>query len=551
MATQETVLDRAKRHWISASFFICVFGGYLIGAIYLHISEIVQHILLTLTAVLGIHMLDRLFLYKDAQETLNKLVDNVKKDISRQTESMLDMSKSLDSMEKCGIVKVYTSRIDAAEDIKKDLINEQNKEIRLAGISLNDFTQTIDPDLKEAWNTIKQYVRGEKALSTGESELSIRILIIDPHCFGATLRASSEAEYSTAEALRLEKDVMMAAEDFRELELQQDSAKTGVTIEFRMYRTPPVLFLCWMDSVSYSHQYHFWSSRDNKTPIPTFKYRRLNASSTTYPYHDELKHHFDWIWRNASISVSDFINNHEVGVDDGVYKNGVTNIYTNPMEARDRIAHLLDSAESTVVIQGVSLKSYFEPGTLRESLSKLLYEGKVEIRILLLDPESEQAKYRSYRESLFEQPEQNYEDYISLGEHEKSDLYHDTNQTIKRIGVMVSDIRRHRKEEDWAPNLTVAFYDTAPSCFVLKIDDRLFSEQYHYGKVARKTKAILGKDMPLFEYSNEPSRLYEKTSNPLRMPFALLDDHLDFVIKQAATKDISKINAQQENPADP
>jgi len=59
-------------------------------------------------------------------------------------------------------------------------------------------------------------------------------------------------------------------------------------------------------------------------------------------------------------------------------------------------------------------------------------------------------------------------------------------------------------------------------------------EQYHYGKVAAaKTRATLGKDMPLVEYTQEPSRFYVNDSNPLRRPFDLLVDHLTYALSHA------------------
>ena len=310
------------------------------------------------------------------------------------------------------------------------------------------------------------------------------------------------------------------------------------------------MFLCWMDSSCYVHQYHFWSTRDNRTPIPTYKYRELTASANTYAYHTELEHHFNWIWNNASISLSEFLEGECVGVDESTYKTAVKNIYTEPLKARNRITYLLDKAKEVVFIQGVSLKSYFEPGPLRDCLSRLIDAGKVKIFVLLLDPASEQAKYRSYRESLFEVPDQTFKNYISTGDHESSELWDDTNLTMRRIRQMIGELRR-RKSAGWKLNLTVAFYDTAPACFLLKIDDHMLAEQYHYGKVApRGTRDILGKDMPLFEYAKEPEELYKRSSNPLRMPYGLLDDHLKFVLAQASVQEIEQNIAHQEHLSD-
>jgi hypothetical protein len=70
---------------------------------------------------------------------------------------------------------------------------------------------------------------------------------------------------------------------------------------------------------------------------------------------------------------------------------------------------------------------------------------------------------------------------------------------------------------------------------VLRIDDRVLVEQYHYGKVPSGTGSILGKDMPLFEYSEFPEPLYEDDSDPLRQPFTLIVNHLWYVSERATT----------------
>jgi len=186
---------------------------------------------------------------------------------------------------------------------------------------------------------------------------------------------------------------------------------------------------------------------------------------------------------------------------------------------------------------------------LREVLSGILEDGKVDVEVLLLDALSSQAKLRSYRERLFESPNQSYEDYLVTGEHEKSELYHDTNRTAENIRHMVADIRR-KKGDSWTPRLTVKRYDSAPACFVLRIDDRILVEQYHYGKVAADTRAILGKDMPLVEYGPSPSSLYADESDPLRRPFGLLEDHFKYALARAQSMDVGVEAAQQGDAAD-
>jgi len=114
-------------------------------------------------------------------------------------------------------------------------------------------------------------------------------------------------------------------------------------------------------------------------------------------------------------------------------------------------------------------------------------------------------------------------------------------------------------DADWKPRLTLGLYDTAPACLVLRIDDCVLVEQYHYGKIAKETRAIFGKDMPLVEYARKPDRisekLYEKNeSNPLRRPFVLLVNHFEYALARAEKVDLFTTvradAAQQQHAAD-
>lgn len=547
MTATSDFFSRFRRHWLSAVFFMVPFGLYLVGTMYLKIPELYQHLLLTVTAVMGIHLLDRLYLSIDTQNALDRLTNGIRHDISGQTRSLLSSSKSLEAINQCGIVQIYPSRVEAAEDIRSDITYTGNSRLLLMGISLNDFVQGMDQTLMDAWSTVQQLVRGETRIDDPAKGLDIRTLIIDPLCFGAVLRSEAESVSASALAKRLEQDVQAAARDLKNLTASAVPEQTGVTFECRLYRLPPILFLSWVDSVCYVQPYHFWSFRDNRTPMPVLKFRRLPASA--YPYHKEMEHHFDWIWKNASISVEDYIDGKVVGTDHGIYSSAAVNVYTDPIKASERMVYLLKAAKTKVSIQGVSLNSFFKPGALREAVSGVAENGVAELELLLLDPDCEQAKYRSYRERLFVSPGENYDDYLRQGDHEKSDLYRDTKRTIENIGQMVSDVG-HTKDEGWTPKLKVGIYQSAPACFVLRIDDRILVEQYHYGKIAApQTRAILGKDMPLVEYSQKPSELYIDDSDPSRRPFDLLVDHLMFVLAQASMLKVWPV-AQPVAPAD-
>lgn len=86
-----------------------------------------------------------------------------------------------------------------------------------------------------------------------------------------------------------------------------------------------------------------------------------------------------------------------------------------------------------------------------------------------------------------------------------------------------------------AANADARLYRTAPSCFILIVDDRVLVEQYHFGKAVppesrvedQETPPILGKDMALVEYARTSSALVEVDES--RHPCDLLEDHFRFV----------------------
>ncbi|MBI4338508.1 MAG: hypothetical protein HY680_00985 [Chloroflexi bacterium] len=522
--------SRFKRYWLSAVLFLIPLILYVFGPLVLQIADLYLHLLLTLTAVMGVHVLDRLFLAMHSEQALDHLIKTVRCDIGEQTRSLVQTSKSLVAMDRSGIEQVYSGRDEAAVDITRDLTNADNSQIRLIGISLNDFVMGMDVNLVKVWSQIQDYIAGAKAIAHPDRGLDIRVLIIDPACFGAKLREEAEKRQQGGPVVHLTQDVEGAARALYRLEstAADKSKTTHVTLECRLYRLPPLLFLCWTDSVCYVQQYHFWSRRDNRTPMPVLKFLKSDVSDTAYPYHDEMKQHFEWIWENASISVADYLEHSVVGTDEGLNQCGTVNIYTNPKTAHDRMVHLLQKAKDKVSIQGISLSSFFTPGELFSALYSLVRNENVDIEILLLDPDCEQARYRSYREQLFAHPNEVYDEYIDGKGHEGSVLYQDTMRTISTIKGIV---QQFANEGGWRGKIKVRLYKSAPACFVLRVDDHVLVEQYHYGKIIGQVPAILGKDMPLVEYCKDPTPLFRSNANRLRSPFGLLVNHLDFALK--------------------
>jgi hypothetical protein len=252
--------------------------------------------------------------------------------------------------------------------------------------------------------------------------------------------------------------------------------------------------------------------------------------------HAEMTAHFDWIWTKASIEVADYYEKAVVGLDRGLYNCGAVNVYTDHTDALKRIQWLLENARKKISIQGISLHSFFRASKLFRAISKSVESGQVDIEVLLLDPQCDQAMYRSFRERLFAAPEQTFAEYKHDPEqHKETDLFQDTRRSIENIRRMASDIARIKDDSEWRLRLVVTLYVSAPSCFMLRVDYTGLVEQYHYGNFIPDqdlghVPVILGKDMPVIEYSALSSI---DDDIQLRSPFRLLKDHFAFVFKHA------------------
>ncbi len=492
----------------------------------LHVPETIEHLFLTLTAVMGVHLLDRLVLFRETYEALAQITDGIQEDVRAQTKTLADNSASLQAMIASDIGRIYASREDAAADMRRDLVDPNNRTIRIIGISLNDFIRAADRTLAQAWADIQHAIDDDRPLD-------VRLLLIDPDCFGAQLRSVGEARRQESIAGRLREDVIAVAEALLKIETTVESKK-HVKFQCRFYRLAPILFLCQVDSVCYVQQYYFWSQRNPNLSCPVIRYRRSEGVSDGRSIYGGMGEHFDWLWEHASIPISEFLEAKSTGMDKGLHQCGVVNVFSSTGEGLKRIRWLLDDARERVFIQGVSLRSFFDRGPLFNAIVGLI-DKDVELRILLIDSDCEQAKYRSYREWLFSGPGLSLEEYLSSGQHDQSDLYRDTERSIANLRKQLAAIRSTHKGEDWNPNVRVSKYKTAPACFMLRVDDTVLVEQYHYGKVVPEGQgeapAILGKDMPLMEYGLSGSPLYDPIS--LRSPFALLNNHFEFAFDNA------------------
>jgi hypothetical protein len=525
--------------------------GYITSR-YIHdVPSSVSEFFLALTAAMSVHLLDRLWLFHDTEESFNRMESTIVRNVLDETRNVVHQLEehteealrgiltsirqsvtSLDAMTRSGIAQLYQTRESAAIDIAADLTSASVTKIRIIGISLNDFVlHKGSPALGDAWSTIRERIAASRFPDA--DDIDLKILFIDPSCLGAQLRSMAEARLHGYQAGRLGDDVRTTIEELWKLENQ-----IGGSEICRMYRLPPILFLVLTDTVAYVQQYYFWSTRIRNEEFPVFRFQKLPSGREHQrnSIHSELEKHFDWIWTNASIGLREYHKEHSTGTDGGILQSSLINIYCDPSESLKRMMSLLSNVHNRVSIQGISLHSFFSAtsSSLFEQISRLLLEDKVYIDVMFLNPECEQAKFRAYREFTFARrgPAIDRSEYFSKT-HGSSTLFADTEAAIDVLKAMVEDIAVKKGDKNWVPKLRAARYASSPYCFIMRTDNHMLVEQYHYGKLSEDSygpRIILGKDLPLMEYVDEQSPLCERAG---RLPFDLLVSHLDFVMAQA------------------
>lgn len=509
------------------------------------------------------------------QSQLERIIANgftgIRADFASRTDTLISANQrlfaataSLDTMQQCSISKLYASRQDAAADMAIDLNvdNPSFTRLYLLGVSLDDFVND-DGGFNGIWRALKRCVNetAEAARTGGpvkrSSPLDVRILVIHPQSLSGKLRAEAESRDKDAGRSRLYDTVRYTVTELYEFQKKVSKnredlgARFPISFEVRLYhQVSPTLFLAHTNFVTYAQQYHFWSSRLANVSVPLIRYEPEDSGTEGRSIHSEIDQHFLWIWDNASITAAEWVERGSIGIDRVFHEAGAVNAFNLPeVDNKKRIRHALENATQRIDILGFSLASFFtEKGdfyltVLNQLESENGWKSRgVQVRVLLLSPECEQAYYRSYRQYLIKQAKEvasrkGFERYKSSELHKDDHLYKDTTTTLDNLSYLM---QKHDLD-----NIHPRVYESAPNCFVLIVDDRVFVEQYHFGKKIRPAtrRTLLGKDMPLIEYtahqqylSDEDKRNGESSASPYHQ----IVDHFNFVFDTALVPDISR-----------
>ena len=445
---------------------------------------------------------------------------------------------SINVMEICNMVAIHQSRNSAAPQIRKEMALAQ--EVRMMGISLNEFYRLDEGEFRAAWADLVDGIKNGKQTA--------RILLVDPYCHGAVLRSYSETHEMAGVQDRLEDDVKAAARMLHQL--REDLKDKASKLDVRVYSLTPTTFICQTEAMTFTQPYHFWKRRLPGCPIPVFQYRKRVSGHTGVCIHNELEQHFNFVWEYASIPLdtlqrsktSDEKAGHfwpqpTRGLEWGAHASGMDSVFIDRDRPAFRMREELTKSKE-LRIQGITLNAFFDESSLaRELKRRLTLDGgdQPNIRILVLDPNCEQAKFRAYREFRLNtsEPIPTIAEF-SVMQYYQSRLYIDLQSTIKKLGNL--------------PGVQSRMYDSAPHLFALIGDTAAFIEQYTYGKIIEDNpneEVILGSDMPLIEYSKAINVVYKNVLKQMKsdendymeklrpQPYPLLIDHFDYAWLQA------------------
>jgi hypothetical protein len=480
--------------------------------------------------------------------------DQIVGDVNKRTERAFDdasqiLQKQIESikvMAECNLKEIFPSRSVAGESIRAAMA--KSNEVWLMGISLNEFCRQEQGPFSVAWDDLIEGIK--------QGKKKARLLLIDPYCHGATLRAYSETASSATVPDRMETDVLAAANLLHSI--RNELGQNRQDLDVRVYRMAPTVFLCHLDNETFVQDYFFWNRRLANTPFPVFHYLRKEDPRATC-IHRELSQHFDFIWNHATIRLeghdtadpnapaSHFLTLPSRGLEWGGHASGVQNVFIDRRRASVRMREEIEFSKR-IWIQGITLRAFFDTSDLANVLKNRIREAKdsTDIRIMLLDPECEQAKVRAYREYVLSRRPN---DRITLADFtqkhfDRSKLRRDLMDTRERIEELERGCGRQG---------LLRTYDAAPNMFVLIGDSAAFVEQYTYGKLAEPTQGsqpqrdaevILGSDMPLIEYGLTIDPIYVRALKNVRdegqfdeqlrpQPFPLLVDHFEWAWGQA------------------
>lgn len=455
---------------------------------------------------------------RDTLTSLSSDVRTLKAEMEAHNAQTADATTA--SLKEIGVTRAFRTRSDAAPAIREALTAPTVSEIRLLGVTLKDFFSSDERNcLHEAWSVIEGSLRGNGDQSQQLPSLQIRALILDPFCLSARLLVMSATDHDSIEhSERLRHYVELVVDHFTRLERSQ-LTETNVSFELRLMRLAPKAFLCATDNVTFMQPYLFTRLRDLDVQAA------MLMCGQDASLHHEMRDYFDLMWDVGTALPTDVVHRGSKGIDQGAAESGLVNIYAEVEEARKRLVSLIEGAEQRIWIQGISLFDFER--ALSRVLEGIIEQDRVDVRMLILDPDSEAAVFKSFNRNRAASSSESWSSYKdTVGAHRGSRLYTEISESRRRLAALGRN----------APKTFHArVYDSPPSSFLCIVEDRALVEQYHFGSNGppRSTSRImpLVDDMALLEYREPSSELFPLPSSMARSPFRALEESFNFVFE--------------------
>jgi hypothetical protein len=436
-------------------------------------------------------------------------------------------SRASDALVRMGVVDIFRSPEDVAAKISAVLADPAVTEIRLLGLSLNTLfggrRYARGPDWPD--QRLERLLLGEEPGHADRTGIRVRVLLVDPDCLSLRLLTHGPAGDSGLELGRLTDEIHYVANRLNKLSKDVARRRNGNSLQVRFYRAVPPFFLFAARQGVFTRSYYHGIAADPHAAEPAAVWH-FSAESAA---HRATCRHFDAIWDTDSVPCEEFLSHKAIGTDQGIGEGGILNIYTSQESAQQRISWLISHAKRRVWIQGVSLSHHLSQPLERDML-ELLQKHSVETRVLILDPDSDQAVRKSYRDYLLDQEGGTVIDYDTYAQdrylHNASQFYGRLRHSAQRLEGMSAKAT--------AGNFQVRQYACAPTSYILIADDHALIEQFHYGKPVGaggsiKAQLQLAREMPLIEYGRPGSDLF--APEPWLDPLAVIEDHFSQVFE--------------------
>lgn len=169
----------------------------------------------------------------------------------------------------------------------------------------------------------------------------------------------------------------------------------------------------------------------------------------------------------------------------GAEKSGILRIYPSRRTAMREINFEFQKARGNIELLSIAGTNFFAPDCeiLKELDRMCLNNSNIEVRVLLLDPRSKHAVDRT----LLEEGVDISKNDIGKVDYTNKKLCEDILLSLRQLEGILED---REKKCNTNFKLTIRTYDTAPTMLFVRVNDRAFVEQYHYGitEEDRKTK---------------------------------------------------------------